>query len=61
MKWAIILLLSPNLQIVLSERYPSAQACGDALLVVAQEFDRKCAAVSPLPKPSPFGKGPENE
>ena len=54
MKYIIVLLIGPTLDVQLPTRYESAHACGVALTVVATEIDRKCVPVSPIPRPSPF-------
>lgn len=54
MKYVIVLLIGPTLNVQLPTRYESAHACGVALTVVAPGTDRKCVPVSPIPRPSPF-------
>ena len=54
MKYVIVLLISYHMEVTLETRYPNAKACGDALLVTATEYDRKCVAVSPVPPKSPI-------
>lgn len=53
MRWAILIWFGGTLSAILPERYPTAFACGDAMLTEAVAFERRCLAISPFPKRNP--------